>query len=73
MRAENHRAREPFHARNMLVGVLGIVMEEKEPPHAGFDGEGHAVLEATVTPAAVLLVFSGVILGINNENLRNRE
>ena len=69
MRALGHFPRVRRHARNLLVAVIGIVVEHKEPPHAALHRKGHGVLETTVPPADPLVVLGGIILRIENEHI----
>ena len=49
--------------------MVGVVVEEDELFHAGLEGECHGVIHAAVAPAGVGLVFSAVVLGIQNQNI----
>ena len=57
------------HGIDFGVVVLGVVMEEEELFDATFKSEFDYVVDAAVTPAAVLSVFFAVVLGVHDKDV----
>jgi len=54
---------------NFFVVVIGVVVEENELFDAGLQCEGNGIVHATMAPPDVPLVFSPVVLGIQDEDV----
>ena len=57
------------HEFDLVVVVVGVVVEKKELFDFGFERQRHGVVHAAVAPADVLLVFLAIVLRVHDQHI----